>query len=295
LVTEKIDLKEDSCFALFEKREDIERCLEPSDKPFELKAQWDKEKSEKKKEGEPVFLFKKKIFLKDDDREMADPVAKDLIYKQALNSVVNSEYPCSVEDAIKLAGFQFQVLYGDHSKTFHIPGFLLPNINSFVPKLLFSQKKPAEWEALILKEHESLAGKSTEDAKSDYLNVVKTWVFYGTTFYPTCKNISKNNNLPSKVIIGINYEGIRLLKQKSKTLISEFLYTEICSWASSLSTFSFEVGNQSETQKYVFETKQGPNIAATIQTYIDILVQILRSGDDDYDDESETGTNQSSE
>jgi len=226
---------------------------------------------------------------------MSDPVAKDLIYKQALHSVVSSEYPCTPEDALKLAGLQFQVLYQDHSSAFHVPGFLLPNIQQFVPKQLFSQKKPAEWEALILKEHQSLVGKSTEDAKSEYLNIVKTWVYYGTTFYPNCKNVSKNN-IPSKVIIGINYEGIRLLKQKSKALISEFLYTEICSWASSLSTFSFEVGNQSETQKYVFETKQGPIIAATIQTYIDILVQILRSGDDDYDEEeSETGTNQSSE
>ena len=79
-----------------------------------------------------------------------------------------------------------------------------------------NNKRPAEWELLILKEHESLAGKSAEDAKTDYLNIVKTWVYYGTTFYPNCKNISKNNNLPSKVIIGINYEGIRLLKQKSK-------------------------------------------------------------------------------
>ena len=60
-----------------------ERCLEPSEKPAELKAQWAKEKNDKKKDQtEPIFLFKKKIFLKDDDREMGDPVAKDLIYKQ---------------------------------------------------------------------------------------------------------------------------------------------------------------------------------------------------------------------
>ena len=43
-----------------------------------------KEKADKKKNEEfaPKFLFKKKIFLKDDDREMEDPIAKDLIYKQ---------------------------------------------------------------------------------------------------------------------------------------------------------------------------------------------------------------------
>ena len=55
-------------------------------------------------------------------------------------------------------------------------------------------------------------GKDPEDAKSEYLNIVKQWAYYGTTFYPPCKSVG--NKLPSKyVIIGINYEGIRLLKK----------------------------------------------------------------------------------
>ena len=99
-----------------------------------------------------------------------------------------------------------------------------------------------------------------------------------------------NKSLPSKVIIGVNYEGIRLLKPKNKELISEHLFTEICSWASSSGTFAFEFGNQNESQKYTFETKQGAIIAATIQTYIDILVQMLKNGDEDDEEESETGT-----
>lgn len=295
IVIERIGLKEDACFALFEKRDDWEKCLEPDDKPADLMLQWDK--MDKKKE-EPVFLFKKKIFLKDDDREMEDPVAKDLVYKQALASVISSEYPCTSDDAIKLAGFQFQIVYGDHNPQFHVPKFLLPSLKDFVPKSVYSSRKPQEWEAAILKQHETLMGKSAEDCKTDYLNVVKQWAFYGTTFYPPCKSVG-NKNIPSKyVIIGVNYEGIRLLK-KNKDLISEHLFTEICSWASSSGTFAFEFGNQNESQKYTFETKQGAIIASTIQTYIDILVQMLKNGDedDDDDDESESGTSvsQSSE
>lgn len=292
-VTERIGLKEDACFALFEKKDDWERCLEPEEKPVEIIQSWEKEKSEKRKsDAEPVLLFKKKIFLKDDDREMDDVVAKDLIYKQALQSVISSEYPCTPEDAIRLAGLQFQVLYGDHNNSFHVAGFLLPNIHDFVPKTLSGQRRVQEWESLILKEHEAMIGKSAEDAKTEYLNIVKQWAYYGTTFYPPCKSVG-NKALPSKVVIGINYEGIRLLKPKTKGLISEHLFTEICSWASSSGTFAFEFGNQNESQKYTFETKQGSIIAATIQTYIDILVQMLKNGDDDDDedyDESETGT-----
>src|SRR3990167_8292150 len=72
LVVERIGLKQDACFSLFEKKDE------------KIKVLWDKEKAEKKKNEEfaPKFLFKKKIFLKDDDREMEDPIAKDLIYKQ---------------------------------------------------------------------------------------------------------------------------------------------------------------------------------------------------------------------
>jgi len=292
MVIEKIGLKEDACFALFEKRDEWERCLEPDEKPVDVMAGWDKEKDKKKSAEENMFVFKKKIFLNDDDREMEDPAAKDLIYKQAQASVISSEYPCTVDDAIRLASLQFQIVYGDHNAQFHVPKFLIPSLKDFVPKTLYSIKRPQEWESLILSAHEGLVGKDPEDAKSEYLNIVKQWAYYGTTFYPPCKSVG--NKLPSKyVIIGINYEGIRLLK-KNKDLISEHLFTEICSWASSAGTFAFEFGNQNESQKYTFETKQGAIIASTIQTYIDILVQMLKNGEDD-DDESESTATQSSD
>jgi len=71
------------------------------------------------------------------------------------------------------------------------------------------------------------------------------------------------------------------LKVRTKEIISEHLYTEICSWASSSGTFGFEFGNQNDSQKYTFETKQGAIIAATVQTYIDILVHMLKHGDEE--------------
>jgi len=291
-VANRIGLKEDACFALFEKRGDRERCLDTEDRPAELQQQWEKEKAERKgksSDNDPIFLFKKKIFLKDDDREMEDPISKDLIYKQALHCVISSEYPSEAKDAIKLAGLQFQVLYGDHNNAFHVPGFLSRSIGDFVPKNLLNTRKSQEWEQLILEEHEKLIGKSAEDAKSEYLQIVKSWPYYGSTFYPPCKPVMGKSH---KVIIGVNYEGIRLLKPKTKQVISEHFFTEILSWASSNGTFAFEFGNPNHSEKHTFETDQGSIIAATIQTYIDILVQMLRSGDDDDDDDdtSETGT-----
>jgi len=259
-------------------------------KPADIQLQWEKEKAERKKsDSEPLFVFKKKIFLKEDDREMEDPIAKDLIYKQALHSVISSEYPVTNADATKLAGLQCQVVYGDHNNAVHNTAFLVPNIHDFVPKNLLGGKRQ-EWAQSVLEAHESLIGKSSEDAKTEYLNIVKTWGYYGSTFYPPCK--SSNRNLHSKVVIGVNYEGIRLLKPRTKQVIHEYFFTEILSWASSSGSFAFEVGSQNSSEKYTFETKQGAIIASTIQTYIDILVQLLRNRDedDDDDDTSETVT-----
>jgi len=283
IVIEKILLKEDDCFAVFEKRDECERCLDSDEKPCELLEEWGK--LEKKKDGiEPKFLFKKKIFLRDDDREMNDPVAKNLLYLQAVYSVIESEYPSGVEEAITLAGLQVQVNYKEHNAATHVAGFLSGNLKNFVPKQLMALKKPLEWEALIFKAHARNTGKSDEDAKTEYLDIVKQWPYYGTTFYPPCKAIGKVK-LPNKVIIGVNAEGILMLKTKDKELISTHAFTEICQWASSTNTFSFEFGSITEAQKFTFETKQGAIIAASIQTYIDILVQMLKNGDSD-DDES---------
>lgn len=291
-IVEKIELKEDACFSIFEKKDGWERCLEPEEKPCELMTLWTdntkakgttKEGKEALKDAVFAFIFKKKIFLRDDEREMQDSVAKHLVYIQALYCVMESEYPCSADEAIKLAGLQVQVVYGDHRIGTHVVGFLTQNLKQYLPKDLFPTKRPAEWEALIFKAHSQYTGKSADDAKSDYLDIVKQWGFYGTTFFPPCKAAGKQKT-PSKVIIGVNAEGILLLK-KDKELVSTHPFTEICSWASSSTTFAFEFGSQTESVKFTFETKQGAIIAATIQTYIDILVQMLKNGSGEEDDE----------
>ena len=65
----------------FQLNSSSERCLENDEKPFELVKQWDKAG-----EKGSILLFKKKIFINDasdNDKEMEDPIALDLIYQQA--------------------------------------------------------------------------------------------------------------------------------------------------------------------------------------------------------------------
>jgi len=290
-VVEKVELKEFGCFAIFEKKDDWERCLEPDEKPAEIMKSW----GDAKGDNAPKFVFKKKTFIRHDDREMEDSVARNLLYIQALANVINSDYPCTAEAAIKLAGLQVHIVYGDHNRQVHTQGFLTPNLKNFVPKDLFSQKKPEQWETAIFVEHARHKGKNPDEARAAYLAITKKWPFYGTTFYPPCKSINNGRRVPSKVIIGVNAEGILLLKPKDKDLISTHPFTEICSWASSSTTFAFEFGVQQDATKYTFETKQGAIIASTIQTYIDILVEMLTNGNEDEEESTATGTSHGSD
>jgi len=185
IVIEKLELKEDSCFALFEKRDDWERCLDGDEKPSEIMQEWgDNQNGAKvKSENPPTFVFKKKIFLRDDDREMEDEVAKHLLYIQARRSVLQSEYPCGVDEAIQLGGLQVQETYGDHNPAVHVVGFLSNTLKQFVPKHLLPTKRSQEWEQLLFKAHATHVGKSGEDAQTEYLEIVKQWPYYGTTFF----------------------------------------------------------------------------------------------------------------
>lgn len=90
--------------------------------------------------------------------------------------------------------------------------FFRQNLKKFVPKELFGAKKPTEWESAILKAHSTNLGKSAEDSMGEYLTIVKEWPFYGTTFFPPCKSIN-NKKLPAKITIGVNAEGILVLKK----------------------------------------------------------------------------------
>lgn len=277
-ICEKLDLSVHDTFALFEKKDDWERCLDPDEKPSEIQKQWEQDKKSK---TTSKFLFKKKIFLKDDERELADPIAKDLVYIQAVHDVIESVYNVDGEDALRLAGLQVQVVYGDHNPTTHIPGFLTNNkdIVNFVPKDLMHARKPQAWEEAILKEHAKRRQMEPDDAREEYINICKGFLLYGMTFFPPCRATSKT--LPSRVLLGVNFEGIHIMKVKDKAVISDHLYTDICSWASSSTSFGFEFGNQTESTKYNFDTKMGSIIAATVQTYIDILVHMLKNEDED--------------
>eukprot|EP01103_Thecamoeba_quadrilineata_P015405 TRINITY_DN4861_c0_g1_i1.p1 TRINITY_DN4861_c0_g1~~TRINITY_DN4861_c0_g1_i1.p1 ORF type:complete len:340 (+),score=45.57 TRINITY_DN4861_c0_g1_i1:43-1020(+) len=281
LLVEKIQLKHYHHFALFERGSASERFLGLEEKPVELAEKWE--------DPQQCFVFKKKLFLNDyqkEKKELEDMIAQDLIYKQALCDVISSTLLCSTEQAIKLSSLQMKIIYGDYNSCIHMSGFLTASdsLKNFVPKHLYPLRKANEWEAYILKQHQ-YANVSLENAKLEYINIVRSIDNYGTTFFPPCKSLIRTSNFPSKIIIGINYYGITLFRAKNREFLVKFQFAEVCSWTSSQSMFGFEVGFPYSQTKMVFETRHGVAIAVTIQNYVEIIIQTMKCESDEEDSE----------
>ena len=245
-----------------------ERCLDPDEKPAEVLSLWNVDPKKKEtgketlKELTNALIFKKKIFLRDDEKELQDPIAKLFVFHQVFVKIHYRKHhlwnecnkfffllgrgECHWFRITLLSGWCRQTCgsqmpnqfrrsqtcnsccwFSDVSCShsfFQLIHFGFANsqqLKNFVPKDLLPNKKTSEWETLILKAHSQNIGKSADEAMTEYLNIVKEWPFYGTTFFPPCKTINIKK-LPAKVLIGVNADGILVLKkdkvlQKKKT------------------------------------------------------------------------------
>lgn len=82
-----------------------------------------------------------------------------------------------------LAGLQMQLTLGDHKPSVHTPEYLLKCLKSYVPQHLKGKMKSAKWRQNIIEEHKKHAGKDTLILQLLYLQLVRQWPYYGSTFF----------------------------------------------------------------------------------------------------------------
>lgn len=159
--------------------------------------------------SEYKFVFKKRLFKNVRGTIPHDPVEVDLLYAQAVHSVVKKdEFPVSERIARQLAGLQAQVTLGEYTegrgveKYEDIENYICPRIrkltanangagnnnnnnnnNSINANNAVNQKM--DWATKIAEAHRMYgSGKSDLIAKVWYLSVVMQYPLYGTTLFP---------------------------------------------------------------------------------------------------------------
>lgn len=278
-ICEKIELKLSDYFGLFERVNGIDRFLDPFEKIIQIKQMWkingweEGDSIIQKSQKGALFIFKKAVFLRSETELMKDSVARNLCFIQAVRSVIEGEFSLQSSEVSHFAALQFQAVYGDHKPLVHIPGFLCDKLPEYIPKTMIKDKKSKEWESSIYKNHSGLIGKTRDAIEVQYLEEIKKVGFYGTHFF-NCKVDSivgtKKLSLPDKIIIGINAEGILLLK-KDQDILSAYNWFEMFSWVApqEKNLLTIEVSNEGEVFKFTLETSQSRSINHILSLYVD--------------------------
>ncbi|KAJ3125160.1 hypothetical protein HK098_000534 [Nowakowskiella sp. JEL0407] len=187
------------------------------------------------------IVFKRAALLsKHVERKITDEVVIKLLYGEAKHNVIIGRYPCTAQDAVTLAALQLQSSHGDIDQR-HQPGFITKNnsLNQYIPSQLTKLMRPEEWEGLILKEYAKYKGKTTPIARMLYLQYVRQWSYYGTSFFPICKDVPPGGFFEFRTVqllLGVGAEGLVIVDVDKHKLIFEVLW-EKSSWVFSKDTF----------------------------------------------------------
>eukprot|EP01099_Mayorella_cantabrigiensis_P005713 TRINITY_DN4634_c0_g1_i1.p1 TRINITY_DN4634_c0_g1~~TRINITY_DN4634_c0_g1_i1.p1 ORF type:complete len:358 (+),score=77.58 TRINITY_DN4634_c0_g1_i1:54-1076(+) len=270
MTVEKLELSDGDCFFIWAHGEMLEILLFADSTISEVFSTWPQtekkyyEKKIKLKDIPPPKLHFRPTSVLPQSREknLKDDASVRLLYLQAVHNVIHSNYPCDEETAMKLAGLQLQEFVGDHQDDVHTTGYLIKNdLDQYIPQHLIKSKKESEWEELVLSEHKKLKGKEKTLVHRLYLQLVRRWAYYGSTFfkgqYRSATSIFMTQQFEGDVRIGINENGIHIV-EPAQLKVDSFRPEEIESYKSSGDKFSFKLTLKSERQikEYVYKSKQ---------------------------------------
>jgi hypothetical protein len=283
-LAEKLGLYNIEGWAIYQSRPDGEEHVKSHDYLYDIIAAWEIKQTKIQAtnstlrknaatlgSGENRFVFKKRMFKT--TRELSqDPIEVNMLYAQAVYSVVKcDDFPVSEKVALQLAGLQAQVALGDPSNQ-PKPEYY-SEVSSYLPERISKTREEHFWIPILAQAHRQYgAGRTELTAKVLYLSCVMQYPLYGTTMFSVSYRgyWSYGNSL----VLGINCEGIVLIKPDDKFILYEFRYSEIESImldpSDSFITINLlrsATAPPEQQRCYVFETKQKQEIGSLIVSY----------------------------
>jgi hypothetical protein len=209
------------------------------------------------------FMYKVGLFYEVED---TDTSAIELLYVQATHDVVDSRYPCSEQDAVTLAALQMQEAFGDFPSS-GTCSYLRGKLGVYLSGRLIEQKTPLEYEEQIYKLYKKLIGYAQMEARLSYLDYVKSWKIYGSTFF--FAEPQNNKDLPRECVLAVNNKGILVVDPSTKEFLAEYEYSNVVTWGHSLNSFVIVTGSTNRQIKMYFKTDQGKEINNMVRCYVE--------------------------
>ncbi|CAK9822430.1 Unconventional myosin-X [Anthophora retusa] len=287
---EKLGLRSLEGWAIYQSRPDGEEHVRAHDYLYDVIAAWEMKQCKLNTaqstfstlrrgnnatlgSGDNRFVFKRRLFR--NTREISqDPVEVNMLYAQAVYNVVKcDDFPVSEKVALQLAGLQAQVALGDPKDNDRLDYY--SEVDSFLPYRISRARGDDVWVPIIAQAHRQYgAGRKELAAKVLYLSCVMQYPLYGTTMF----NVTYRGywSYGNQLILGINCDGLMLIKPDDKFVLSEYRYQDVESImldpSDSFITLSLLRHNPDSSHKcFVFETPQKNEIGSLIVSYCPAL------------------------
>jgi len=166
---------------------------------------------------------------------------------------------------VALAALQLQAENGDAGLA-----DLNQKLERYLPAKYAESTRTSELANEIRKQHAEHAGKSAKAVEQEYMDYVKEWQVYGSSFFFVEPQM--NATLPAEVFLAVNPKGVLLINPETKEVLASHPYAEVPTWGHSVSSFVLHVGNLIKQTKFYFATEQGKEINDLVRAYVGALV-----------------------
>uniref|UniRef100_A0A8C1I342 Myosin VIIA n=1 Tax=Cyprinus carpio carpio TaxID=630221 RepID=A0A8C1I342_CYPCA len=120
-----------------------------------------------------------------------DPMADSIFhYFQELPKYLRGYHKCSLEEAFQLAALIYRVRFEEDKSQFHNFTKMLKEL---VPQDMIHQLSPDDWKRPVVMYFNKHSGKSREEAKLMFLEIIYKWPTFGSAFFEVKASLSKHD------------------------------------------------------------------------------------------------------
>uniref|UniRef100_A0A8C9ERF7 Myosin VIIB n=1 Tax=Pavo cristatus TaxID=9049 RepID=A0A8C9ERF7_PAVCR len=191
-------------------------------------------------------------------------------YHQELPKYLRGYHNCSRDEAVQLAGLVYKVRFNnDRTQLATIPKIL----KELVPDNLLRVTSPDEWKKSITAAYSKHEGKTVDEAKIAFLKIIYRWPTFGSAFFEVKQ--TSEPNFPEIVLIAINKQGVSLIHQKTKEILTVYPFNKISNWSSGSTFFHMTIGNLVRGSRILCETSLGYKMDDLLTSYVHLLMNAV--------------------
>ncbi|OIV94388.1 hypothetical protein TanjilG_25450 [Lupinus angustifolius] len=218
------------------------------------------------------LIYKKKLF-RESDEAVTEPMFVQLSYVQLQHDYILGNYPIGKDDASQLSALQILAEIGFVRRPESCTDWN-SFLERFLPRQIAMTRGKREWELDILSCYHSLEHLTKDDARQQFLHILRTLPYGNSIFFNVRKIDDPIGLLPGRIILGINKRGVHFFRPVPKEYMHSAELRDIMQFGSSNTAVFFKMRVAGALHIFQFETKQGEEICVALQTHInDVMLR----------------------